>query len=194
MEKLIFATNNQHKLSEIRHILAGIAEIVSLNDIGCCEDIPETADTLEGNALLKAQFVYEPYGLPCFAHDTGLEVEALAGAPGVYSARYGGDSCDAEANMQKLLQALIDIPQPRNARFRTVIALINAQGEYFFEGKIEGSIATERRGTAGFGYDPIFVPTGGTLSFAEMGEDAKNQISHRALAVPRLPDFVLCRK
>lgn len=194
MEKLIFATNNQHKLSEIRHILAGIAEIVSLNDIGCDEDIPETADTLEGNALLKAQFVYERYGLPCFADDTGLEVEALAGAPGVYSARYAGDSCDAEANMQKLLQALIDIPQPRNARFRTVIALINAQGEYFFEGKIEGSIATERRGTAGFGYDPIFVPTGGTLSFAEMGEDAKNQISHRALAVAKLRDFLLCGK
>ena len=194
MEKLIFATNNQHKLSEIRHILAGKAEIVSLNDIGCHEDIPETAETLEGNALLKAQFVYERYGLPCFADDTGLEVEALDGAPGVYSARYAGEACDAEANMQKLLQALIDIPQPRNARFRTVIVLINAQGEYFFEGKIEGSIATERRGIAGFGYDPIFVPTGGTLSFAEMGEDAKNQISHRALAVAKLRDFLLCGK
>lgn len=194
MEKLIFATNNQHKLSEIRHILAGKAEIVSLNDIGCHEDIPETAETLEGNALLKAQFVYERYGLPCFADDTGLEVEALDGAPGVYSARYAGEACDAEANMQKLLQALIDIPQPRNARFRTVIALINGQGEHLFEGKIEGRIATERRGTAGFGYDPIFVPTGGTLSFAEMGEDAKNQISHRALAVAKLRDFLLCGK
>lgn len=194
MEKLIFATNNLHKLSEIRQILEGKVAIISLNDIGCHEDIPETADTLQGNALLKARFVFERYGLPCFADDTGLEVDALNGAPGVYSARYAGEGCDAEANMQKLLSALKDVPAPRKACFRTVIALIDGDGEHFFEGRIDGTIATERRGTGGFGYDPVFIPEGKTLSFAEMGEAVKNEISHRALAVAQLRDYLLCVK
>lgn len=194
MEKLIFATNNPHKLNEIRHILEGRVEIVGLDEIGCQEDIPETADTLQGNALLKAEFVHKRYGLPCFADDTGLEVEALGGAPGVHSARYAGEPTNADANVRKLLEALSGVPHPRKACFRTVIALIDDRGKHFFEGKIEGTIASERRGSGGFGYDPVFIPEGHTLSFAEMGEETKNQISHRALAVAQLRDFLLCAK
>lgn len=194
MEKLIFATNNPHKLNEIRHILEGKVEIVGLDEIGCREDIPETADTLQGNALLKAEFVHKRYGLPCFADDTGLEVEALDGAPGVHSARYAGEPTNADANVRKLLEALSSVPHPRKACFRTVIALIDDHGKHFFEGKIEGTIASERRGSGGFGYDPVFIPEEHTLSFAEMGEETKNQISHRALAVAQLRDFLLCAK
>lgn len=194
MEKLIFATNNPHKLGEIRHILEGKVEVVGLDEIGCREDIPETADTLQGNALLKAEFIHKRYGLPCFADDTGLEVEALGGAPGVHSARYAGEPTNADANVRKLLEALSGVPHPRKACFRTVIALIDDHGTHFFEGKIEGTITSERRGSGGFGYDPVFVPEGHTLSFAEMGEETKNQISHRALAVAQLRDFLLCAK
>lgn len=192
--KIVFATNNEHKLEEIRQILGEEFEVVSLKEIGCDVDIPETADTLEGNALLKAQYVVENYNLSCFADDTGLEVEALDGAPGVHSARYAeGTDHDSEANMNKLLTELGD-NNNRNARFRTVIALIERDGEneitQFFEGSIYGNIATERSGNNGFGYDPIFVPSGYDKSFAELGMDIKNKISHRALAVEKLEKYL----
>ena len=195
--KIVFATNNAHKLSEIKSILGSSIEIVSLSDIGCTVDIPETGKTLEENAHIKAAYVFEHYGLSCFADDTGLEVEALHGAPGVYSARYaGGAGHDSEANMRKLLCRLAD-NNHRDARFRTVIALVappnNTLGidqPLFFEGIVEGHIATERHGTAGFGYDPLFVPNGYDKTFAELGTDIKNQISHRARAVGKLVQFL----
>lgn len=187
--KLVFATNNQHKLDEIRKITAGRIEIVSLSDIDCHDDIPETADTLEGNALLKARYIKEKFGFDCFADDTGLEVEALDNAPGVYSARYAGPGHDAEANMKKLLHEM-EGKENRKARFRTVIALLTGDREYCFEGVVNGSIIEEKRGGTGFGYDPIFVPDGYTLSFAEMGNDEKNKISHRAEAVKKLTVFL----
>lgn len=187
--KLVFATNNQHKLDEIRKITAGRIEIVSLSDIDCHDDIPETADTLEGNALLKARYVKEKFGFDCFADDTGLEVEALDNAPGVYSARYAGPGHDAEANMKKLLHEM-EGKENRKARFRTVIALLTGDQEYCFEGVVNGSISCEKRGGTGFGYDPIFVPEGYHLSFAEMGNDEKNKISHRAEAVKKLTAFL----
>lgn len=187
--KLVFATNNQHKLEEVQQITSGITEIVSLADINCQDDIAETADTLEGNALLKARYVKEKFGFDCFADDTGLEVEALDNAPGVYSARYAGPGHDAEANMQKLLQAMKGKVN-RKARFRTVIALILDGKEYLFEGVVNGSISEEKRGTSGFGYDPVFVPESYTQSFAEMGNEIKNTISHRAEAVKKLSTFL----
>ena len=187
--KLVFATNNQHKLDEVRNILAGQTEVVSLSDISCQDDIPETADTLEGNALLKAQYIKEKFGFDCFADDTGLEVEALDNAPGVYSARYAGSGHDAEANMKKLLHEM-EGKENRKARFRTVIALILGKQEYLFEGIVNGTIIEEKRGGTGFGYDPIFVPDEYTLSFAEMGNDEKNKISHRAEAVKKLTAFL----
>ena len=165
MKKLVFATNNAHKLEEIRAILGDKVEILSLNDINCHADIPETADTLQGNAALKAQYIYENYGLDCFADDTGLEVEALNGAPGIYSAS-------------------------RKARFRTVICLIEGGEEHFFEGIVNGSIIRERKGGAGFGYDPVFMPDGYSETFAEMGNDEKNKISHRARAVQKLCEYL----
>ena len=180
MKKLVFATNNAHKLEEIRAILGDKVEILSLNDIDCHADIPETADTLQGNAALKAQYIYDNYGLDCFADDTGLEVEALNGAPGIYSARYaGGEGHDSEANMKKLLSEMQD-KDNRKARFRTVICLIEGGKENFFEGIVNGSIIRERKGGAGFGYDPVFMPDGYSETFAEMGNDEKNKISHRA--------------
>ena len=193
--KIIFATNNAHKLSEIRDILGEQFDILSLSDIGCHDDIPETADTLEGNALLKAQYITEHYGMSCFADDTGLEVEALGGAPGIYSARYaGGEGHDSEANMTKLLKELGE-NNNRKARFRTVIALLEVNdGEvtkHLFEGIVNGSIIRERRGTEGFGYDPIFQPEGYDKTFAELGTDIKNKISHRARAVTKLCEFLL---
>lgn len=187
--KLVFATNNRHKLEEVQQITSGITEIVSLADINCQDDIAETADTLEGNALLKARYVKEKFGFDCFADDTGLEVEALDNAPGVYSARYAGPGHDAEANMQKLLQAMKGKVN-RKARFRTVIALILDGKEYLFEGVVNGSISEEKRGTSGFGYDPVFVPESYTQSFAEMGNEIKNTISHRAEAVKKLSTFL----
>lgn len=187
--KLVFATNNQHKLDEIRKITNGLTEIVSLAEINCHDDIPETADTLEGNALQKARYIKEHFGLDCFADDTGLEVEALHNAPGVFSARYAGPDHDSEANMNKLLQELQD-KDNRKARFRTVIALILNGKEYLFEGIINGTITREKRGGSGFGYDPLFVPDNYSQTFAEMGNDIKNQISHRAQAVKKLTTFL----
>ena len=194
--RIVFATNNAHKLEEIRAILGHSHDILSLNDIQCHADIPETADTLEGNALQKARYVWEHYHLSVFADDTGLEVDALGGAPGVYSARYaGGAGHDSEANMAKLLREMHGHTD-RTARFRTVIALILADGsdkgfsEHLFEGKVEGRIATERQGSEGFGYDPLFVPDGYGESFAQLGTAIKNRISHRAHAVARLTDFL----
>lgn len=190
MKKLVFATNNAHKLEEIRAILGDKVEILSLNDIDCHADIPETADTLQGNAALKAQYIYENYGLDCFADDTGLEVEALNGAPGIYSARYaGGEGHDSEANMKKLLFEMQD-KDNRKARFRTVICLIEDDKEHFFEGIVNGSIIRERKGGAGFGYDPVFMPDGYSETFAEMGNDEKNKISHRARAVQKLCEYL----
>lgn len=190
MKKLVFATNNAHKLEEIRAILGNKVEILSLNDINCCADIPETADTLQGNAALKAQYIYKNYGLDCFADDTGLEVEALNGAPGIYSARYaGGEGHDSEANMKKLLSEMQD-KDNRKARFRTVICLIEGGKEHFFEGIVNGSIIRERKGGAGFGYDPVFMPDGYSETFAEMGNDEKNKISHRARAVQKLCEYI----
>lgn len=191
MKKLVFATNNAHKLEEIRAILGDKVEILSLNDINCHADIPETADTLQGNAALKVQYIYENYGLDCFADDTGLEVEALNGAPGIYSARYAdGEGHDSEANMKKLLSEMQD-KENRKARFRTVICLIEDGKEHFFEGIVNGSIIRERKGGDGFGYDPIFMPDGYSETFAEMGNDEKNKISHRARAVQKLCEYLL---
>ena len=196
MKKIVFATNNQHKLDEIREILGKNFEIVSLNDIGCHEDIPETGNTLEENARQKAEYIYNKYHLSCFADDTGLEVDALNGAPGVYSARYaGGEGHDSEANMQKLLRELGE-NNNRKARFRTAIALLVREEEdenpklLLFEGIVNGTIAREKHGTEGFGYDPIFVPEGYTQSFAELGTDIKNKISHRARAVKKLAEYL----
>lgn len=189
MKKFIFATNNHHKLEEVEAIIGEKIEILSLKDIGCQADIPETADTLEGNALQKARFVYENYHRDCFADDTGLEVEALNGAPGVYSARYASDAHNSEANMRKLLHELEGV-ENRKARFRTVFALILNGKEHLFEGIVNGEITQTRRGMSGFGYDPIFVPEGYTQTFAEMGDELKNKISHRALGVQKLCKFL----
>ena len=188
-KKLVVATNNAHKLEEIAAILGDEMELLSLKDIHCDADIPETADTLEGTARQKAMYIYENYGMDCFADDTGLEVEALNGAPGVYSARYAGDGHDSEANMQKLLHELED-KENRKAQFRTAICLILEGKEYLFEGIVKGEIIKEKRGGAGFGYDPIFVPEGHELTFAELGNDIKNTISHRARAVEKLCLFL----
>lgn len=189
-KKFVFATNNTHKLEEVTAILGDKVEVLSMKDIRCTADIPETADTLAGNALLKARFIYENYQMDCFADDTGLEVEALDGAPGVYSARYAGDAHNSEANMKKLLHDLEGV-ENRKARFRTVFALIIDGKEHLFEGIINGEITKTRRGASGFGYDPIFIPEGYTQTFAEMGNQLKNKISHRALATNKLCNFLL---
>lgn len=185
MNKIVFATNNPHKLAEIRQIMGGRLQVLSLADIDCHDDIPETADTLEGNALCKARWVKERYGYDCFADDTGLEVEALDGAPGVYTARYAGDHCSPADNVAKLLRVL-DGRADRRARFRTVIALLIDGAEYEMDGQVDGTIATECRGTEGFGYDPVFIPEDTGLTFAQMGPEAKNAISHRGRATARL--------
>ena len=187
--KMVVATKNAHKLKEIAAILGQEIELLSLKDIQCYADIPETADTLEGNARQKAMYIYENYGMDCFADDTGLEVESLGGAPGVFSARYAGDGHDSEANMQKLLKELAG-KENRKAQFRTVICLIRNGKEHLFEGIVKGEIIQEKRGGAGFGYDPIFVPEGYDLTFAELGDDVKNTISHRARAVEKLCQFL----
>ena len=186
---LVLATNKAHKLEEVAAILGDKVELLSLNDIDCHTDIPETAETLEGNALLKSSFIYRNYQLDCFADDTGLEVEALNGEPGVYSARYAGDGHNAEANMLKLLHNMEGI-ENRKAQFRTVFALIIDGKEHLFEGFIKGEIIKTRRGNSGFGYDPIFVPEGYSQTFAEMGNELKNQISHRAIATNKLCKFL----
>lgn len=188
-KKLVVATNNAHKLEEIAAILGDELELLSLKDINCHAEIPETADTLEGNARQKAMYIYENYGMDCFADDTGLEVDALNGAPGVFSARYAGDGHDSEANMQKLLKEL-EGKENRKAQFRTAICLIMEGKEYLFEGIVKGAIIEEKRGGAGFGYDPIFVPEGYDQTFAELGNDIKNTISHRARAVEKLCKFL----
>ena len=188
--KLVFATNNAHKLDEISAILGEKVELLSLKDIHCDIDIPETSDTLEGNAMLKAEYIYEHYGLDCFADDTGLEVEALNGEPGVYSARYaGGEGHNAEANMQKLLQNMQGV-QNRKAQFRTVICLITNGKKHLFEGVVKGEIIKEKRGDSGFGPAPPPPPPGPAPPFAELGNETKNKISHRALAVEKLCRFL----
>ena len=187
--KLVFATNNKHKLEEVRAILGNRIEVLSLNDINCHDDIPETADTLEGNALIKARYIYDKFGVDCFADDTGLEVESLGGEPGVYSARYAGEDCNPEANMYKLLQNLTE-KNNRNAQFRTVIALIIQGEEKLFNGIVKGTISNEKMGNAGFGYDPIFIPEGFSESFAQMTSDMKNSISHRYRATEELSKYL----
>ena len=195
--KIVFATNNEHKLSEVRGILGDKVEVLSLSDIGCHDDIPETGETLEENALQKAQYIYDHYHVNCFADDTGLEVEALGGAPGVHTARYASEEGhDSEANTRKLLRELKD-KDNRHARFRTAIALVEEAGKEekvqrinLFEGIVEGEITTEKRGEKGFGYDPVFKPNGYDGTFAELGVDVKNQISHRALAVQKLVKYI----
>lgn len=190
MKKLVFASNNAHKLSEIRAILGDRIEIISLSDLQCHEEIPETADTLEGNALIKARYVWEHYGLYCFADDTGLEVEALDGAPGVYSARFAGEHASFEDNVCLLLERLSGVAAPRRARFRTVIALIDEYGTHFFEGSVDGEITLERSGNHGFGYDPIFRPEGREETFAQFTEQEKNSMSHRGRAVQKLVRYL----
>ncbi len=189
MRKLVFATNNRHKLEEVGDVLKDQLRILSLKEINCFDDIPETADTLEGNALIKATHVYDTYGYDCFADDTGLEVEALGGRPGVYSARFAGEDQNAARNMEKLLREL-EGSTNRRARFRTVVALIEGGKVSYFEGKIEGQIIEQQRGSAGFGYDPVFVPDGYSQTFAELGSELKNKISHRALAVKELIEYL----
>lgn len=190
MRKIVFATNNPNKLREIREILGSRFEVVSLAEIGCHDDIPETGSTLEANALQKAQYIHDHYGLDCFADDTGLEVDALGGAPGVHSARYAeGTDHDSEANMQRLLRELAG-RDDRQAHFRTVIALIMDGQTRLFEGRVDGRIDTERHGQGGFGYDPLFIPDGYNDSFAVLGEETKNRISHRARAVQQLAAYL----
>lgn len=185
--KIVFATNNAHKLEEVAAILGGSYEVLSLREIGCDADIPETADTFAGNALQKARYVKEHYGYDCFADDSGLEVDVLDGAPGVYSARYSGGG--SEANMDRLLHNLTGKSE-RGAQFRTVIALLIGEETRLFEGIVRGSIIEERRGEGGFGYDPIFVPEGYEQTFAQLGSEVKNRISHRAKAVEQLAQYL----
>ena len=190
MKKLIFASNNKHKVEEVRAALGGMVQIVTLAEAGLSGEIPETADTLQGNALQKAQWVWERTGMDCFADDTGLEVDALGGAPGVYSARYAGEHCSFDDNINKLLAAL-DGQNNRRADFRTVICLIEGGEPKYFEGRVDGQILTERHSNGeGFGYDPIFMPDRFALSFAEMPLDVKNTISHRGLAVQKLVEYL----
>ncbi|MDO9152974.1 MAG: non-canonical purine NTP diphosphatase [Paludibacter sp.] len=189
MKKLVFATNNTHKLDEIRAVLANDIEIISLAELNCFDDIPETGNTLEENALIKAKYINDKFGLDCFADDTGLEVDALGGEPGVFSARYAGENQNSQKNIKKLLWNLKD-KNNRSARFRTVIAYIENENMLYFEGVIAGEIISETRGTSGFGYDPVFVPKGYSQTFAELGADEKNRISHRALAVKKLAEYL----
>ena len=188
--KLVFASNNRHKIKEISDLLPPFIEVVSLEDIGCTEEIPETSNTIEGNAILKANYVTKKYGLPCFADDTGLEIEALDGAPGVYSARYAGQPKDDQANINLVLDNL-KYETNRNAQFKTVIALQMHNQQHLFTGIVKGTLLTHKKGTAGFGYDPIFVPETASKTFAEMTSEEKNQMSHRGKAVNQLVSFLL---
>lgn len=187
--KIVFASNNPNKVKEIQMVLPDIIQLVSLADIGCTDDIPETADTLEGNAVLKANYVTEKYGLNCFADDTGLEIDALQGEPGVYSARYAGEQKNAEDNMQKVLQNLTEVTN-RSAQFKTVIALNLDGKQHLFTGLVKGQITTEKKGTNGFGYDPIFKAEGQNKTFAELTALEKASCSHRARAVAQLVKFL----
>ena len=189
MRTLVFATNNKHKLHEVREMLDGVVEIKSLDEMGLAGDIPETADTLQGNALLKAQWVWQRTHLDCFADDTGLEVNALGGAPGIYSARYAGPQCNFDDNVDKLLSAM-EGKTDRRADFRTVICLLEGGEPTYFEGRVDGVILTERYGQEGFGYDPVFMTDRFAVSFAEMPLEVKNQISHRGLAVAKLVAYL----
>ena len=186
---IIFATNNEHKLKEIRHVLGDSFRLLSLKDISFEEDIPEDEPTLEGNALFKARYVHKRTGMDVFADDTGLEIDALGGRPGVHSARFAGEKKDSDANIEKVLNLIKDTHN-RRARFKTVIALIFNSNEYVFDGTVAGTIITEKRGESGFGYDPVFVPEGNDLTFAEMSLDKKNTISHRARAFGKLKEFL----
>ncbi len=190
--KLVFATNNNHKLQEIRQLVGNHIELLNLSDIGFAGDIPEEADTIEGNAAQKAWFIYNKYAVNCFADDTGLEIEALRGEPGVYSARYAGINCTFEDNMNKVLAAMHG-KDNRKARFRTVIALIENGKLTTFPGEISGTITREKQGVKGFGYDPVFLPDGFDRTFAEMDLSEKNRISHRAVAVQKLVDYLKSR-
>ncbi len=185
MKEIVFATNNKHKLEEIRRILGAAYNVLGLHDIGCDDDIPETADTLEGNAAIKARWVKEKYGYDCFADDTGLEVDALGGRPGVYSARYAGPAHDSAANVALLLKNLEGV-ENRRARFRTVIALVRGDDMTLVDGTVEGVITRSLHGDNGFGYDPVFMPEGHDVTFAEMDAEAKNAISHRGRATEKL--------
>ncbi|CCG52731.1 Nucleoside-triphosphatase [Flavobacterium indicum GPTSA100-9 = DSM 17447] len=187
--KLVFASNNKNKIAEIQQLIGDKFEIVSLEDIGCTEDIPETAETIEGNAILKAQYVYDKYGLSCFADDTGLEIDALQGEPGVYSARYAGEQKNADDNMALVLQKL-ENKTNRSAQFKTVIALNFGSEHFLFEGIVKGTITPVKRGNEGFGYDPIFQPEGFDVTFAEMSMQQKATISHRGKAVEKLVNFL----
>lgn len=189
MKTLVFATNNSHKLTEVQSLLDGKFEVKGLKDIGCNEDIPETADTLEGNALLKSKFVYENFGFDCFSDDTGLEVKSLNMEPGVYSARYAGPQKNSEDNIQKLLKELSS-KNNRLARFRTAVSLIIDGEEHLFEGIVNGTIAMQKSGESGFGYDPVFIPEDHEKTFAEMTKEEKNLISHRGLAIKKLVSFL----
>jgi len=187
--KLVFATNNKHKLEEVIKIINEGFELLSLKDIECFEDIPETQNTIEGNALQKSQYIYEKYKLNCFADDTGLEIDALNGEPGVYSARYAGEDCSFEDNVKKVLKKLEGV-ENRNAQFKTVISLVIDGKETQFEGIIKGTILKNIKGTSGFGYDPIFQPEGYDKTFAELPSEVKNEISHRGLATKKLASFL----
>lgn len=189
MREIVFATHNEHKAREVREILGESWKVLTLSDIGCHDDIPETADTLEGNALIKARWVRDRYGKDCFADDTGLMVDALRGAPGVMSARYAGEACDSEANIARLLRELAG-SDSRAAHFSTVVALCLDGEEYLFEGRVDGEISPERHGHGGFGYDPVFVLLESGVSFAEMSAGDKNAISHRGRAIRKLAQFL----
>ena len=191
MKDIVFATNNEHKLSELRQIMAGQYNVLSLAEIGCHDDIPETAPTIEGNAMIKAKWVKEHYGYDCFSDDTGLEIDALNGEPGVHSARYGGVAHDSERNIYKVLHLLEGVPmEQRTARFRTAIVLIMGDEVHTFEGRVDGHILTERHGAGGFGYDPIFKPDEANCAFGEMSATDKNKISHRGRAVAKLTEYL----
>lgn len=190
--KLCFATNNQHKVDEVRAGLGAAIQLLTLQQSGIDEELPETQDTLEGNARQKAHHVFDRYGIPCFADDTGLEVDALQGAPGVYSARFAGPQRSATDNMNLLLEKLVHV-QHREAQFRTVFHLVLENGDWVFEGIVRGKILTERRGAGGFGYDPLFLPEGSTLTLAEMSMEEKNRISHRGMAIRKLTEFLRSR-
>ena len=189
MKKIVFATNNAHKLEELRNILSGKYQVLGLSDIGFNDDIPETGDTLAENATIKSQHIFDRFDIDCFSDDTGLEVDALDGQPGVYSARYAGENCTYEQNVAKLLDKLKGETN-REARFKTVISLILDGTEYQFEGRVEGMITKERHGAKGFGYDPVFLPDGYSQTFAEMPSGVKNKISHRGKAVAKLVEFL----
>lgn len=192
--RLCFATNNKHKIEEVAFAIKNKITILSLSDIGCFEELPETRDTLEGNSLQKAEYVFNRFSIPCFADDTGLEVEALHNAPGVYSARYAGNHKNSDDNINLLLRNLSEFSN-RKAQFRTIITLIGLDKRiYTFEGIVKGNISTERKGTGGFGYDPVFIPEGHSTSFGEMSLEEKNQLSHRATAVQKLISFLTSYK